>query len=188
MNPAPSSPVRHCWVRTVGRGLERLLAVLGVVFLIYHVGFEFTAMTSNSMAPTLRGTSFENGDRILVEKVSHWFRPPRRWEVVFTYNEALPIMKRVVGLPGERIAIRTNQVFINECSLERPAWLQSVTYYSYGNLAAGREVDCGPGYYLLGDESFDSYDSRFTGTFSPGLLSGRAWCVVWPPSRIGWVR
>src|SRR5262245_48595295 len=89
-------------VRKLIKWTERSFAVLGVCFLIYHVCFELTAMTSNSMAPTLRGTSYKDGDRILIEKVSGRFRLPKRWEIYFYYNaDGIPVAKRIVGLPGE---------------------------------------------------------------------------------------
>ena len=81
------------------RWIERLLACTGICFLIYHVGFELIVMTSGSMAPGLQGTSYDNGDRILVERVSKHWRKPKRWEIYFMYDaEGTAVAKRIVGL------------------------------------------------------------------------------------------
>ena len=186
---APSITARPSRFRRALRVAERLLAVIGLGFILYHAAFEVIVMTSDSMAPTLQGTTFQNGDRILLEKVSGRVRSPRRWEISYFHNEdEIPVAKRVVGQPGERISIRNRQIFINGVALERPGKLKSLEYLGYGNLANNREVDCEQGYFMLGDASIDSYDSRFTGVVNRNAFQGRVWCVLWPLSHAGFVR
>ena len=193
MNPAETKattnpPGAKRPVRTFLRWLERLLALIGLMFIIYHLGFDTIAMTSDSMAPALQGTSYENGDRVLLEKVSGQFRAPKRWEIyAYHDDDGIPVAKRVVGLPGEKIAIRTNQLFINGTALSLPTELKGIKYFATGQLRNGREVECTNGYFMLGDDSRDSYDSRFTGTVSKERFEGRALCVVWPVERVGFV-
>jgi signal peptidase I len=171
------------------RWLEHLLAFTGLLFLLYHLGFEYGVMVSGSMAPTLSGTAVENGDRILVERISLRVRGPKRWEVLWFHNEdGAAVAKRVVGLPGERITIKDNRIYINGTELPRPAHLQNLIYYGYGKLHHGREIECGSGYFVLGDDSRDSYDSRYIGPVDPSRFEGRAWCILWPPARAGFVR
>src|SRR5437763_1949025 len=141
---------------------EHLLAGVGLCYLVGHFTFQITAMTSGSMAPTLQGTTYDNGDRVALEKVTHWFRSPRRWEIYFFYEpDGTPVAKRIVALPGEKIAIRKNRVYINGTELKPPEELKFLKYYDYGDLGCGREADCGSGYYMLGDDSEDSMDSRY---------------------------
>jgi signal peptidase I len=136
------------------------------------------------MAPTLLGTSSENGDRILVEKITRLWRAPKRWEIHFLYNsEGTPVTKRVVGLPGERVSVRNNCVCINGAEVSPPSELQKLKYYAMGNLAAGREVDCGQGFFVMGDDSRDSWDSRYLGPVARADFRGRAWCIVSPLNR-----
>jgi signal peptidase I len=179
---------RHASVRLIFRWAERGLAVVGLCCIVYHWCFELTVMTSDSMSPTLRGTSYENGDRILVEKVTGWFRSPRRWEVYFLYDaEGTPVAKRIVGLPGEAVSLKENRISINGREIQRPRELQALNYFPFGSLAGGREATCGKGYFVFGDDSQDSYDSRYLGPVDPRQLRGRVWCIVWPPSRTGWI-
>jgi len=58
----------------------------------------------------------------------------------------------------------------------------------YGNLTEGKPVPCGDGYYVLGDDLKDSDDSRFNGPVPPHRILGRAWLIVSPRNRFGWVR
>jgi len=168
--------------------MEHLLATLGALLLIYHVGFDLTVMVSPSMSPTLQGTRPEDGDWVLMERVSYWFRKPRRWEVVaFLNTDGTPVMKRVVGLPGERIHLRDGQVEINGEVVPFPASIANLRYFPYGTLANRRPADCGGGYFVLGDDTQDSQDSRYEGTVALPKIRGRSWLIVWPLSRIRFV-
>lgn len=194
MNPrAPAEPPNdegapRLRLREVLRVVEHFLAAAGLVLILYHLGFDLSVMTSPSMAPTLQGTCFANGDWVLTEKVSYWFRQPRRWEVVTLRNgDGVQIMKRVVGLPREGVSMRKGEIQIDGHPLTRPGSLAGLKYYSYGNIAGDRVVNCGHGYYLLGDDSKDSQDSRYEGPYAPEQLRGRAWFILWPLARIGWV-
>src|ERR1700751_3778011 len=94
---ATASVPRHGW-RRVFRWIEHLFACIGLCFVVFHLCFQFTVMTSDSMAPALNGTSYENGDSILLEKISGHLRAPRRWEIYFFYDtDGNPVAKRVVG-------------------------------------------------------------------------------------------
>jgi signal peptidase I len=115
-------------------------------------------------------------------------RSPKRWEIHFFYDEeGTPVAKRIVGLPGERISIKNKRILVNGLPVELPRSLSTLKYYPFGNLAAGREVDCGNGYFVLGDDSRDSHDSRFVGPIEERRFRGRVWCVLWPWSRAGFV-
>src|SRR5258707_2731617 len=183
--PAPS-PSRS---RKILRWGEHVLAFIGLCYVVFHFTFEITAMTSESMSPTLLGTSYENGDRIMLEKITGWFRSPKRWEIHFFYNEeGTPVTKRIVGLPGERISVKKGRICVNGTEVALPKDLPHLKCLAAGTLGAGREVDCGKGYFVLGDDSKDSYDSRFTGPVGPERVRGRVFCIVWPLSRIGLVK
>jgi signal peptidase I len=173
----------------VYRWARATLAVIGILMIVYHVGFELSQITSPSMAPTLQGDETMNGDWVLAERVSFWFRHPRRWEVISLINkEGNLIMKRVVGLPGERVSMTAGgEIRINGKAVARPASLSAIEYRAFGNLFHDREVDCKDGYFVLGDDSKDSYDSRYEGPFAPWRVRGRAWLVVGPAGRRGWV-
>ena len=153
--------------------------------IVYHLGFELSVVVSNSMSPGLEGTNVKNGDWVLMEKVSYWFRAPRRWEVVaFPNQEGISVMKRVVALPGETISIKDRWAAVNGVPLLRPPGLLVRKYYPYGNLARGASVECKDGFYVLGDYSIDSCDSRWEGTVPREKIRGRAWLIVWPLSRL----
>lgn len=169
-------------VRRVLRLCEHMLAVAGALFIIYHVGFDVSVMTSGSMSPTRRGNDARSGDRILTERFTYWFRKPHRWEVItFQTDAGLQVMKRVVGLPGETVSMQKDgTILINGVAAERPASLRSIRYYALGNLHRGAPVKCEQGHYVLGDDSADIEDSRYEGPVKPDQIADRAWLVLWP--------
>jgi signal peptidase I len=173
------------------RWLERALAIFGALTLLYLLLFDVSVMVSGSMSPALRGTNADDGDHIVTEKFTKWFRSPRRWEVIaFRNSEGSQVMKRVVGLPGETVQLEKNggPLLINGQPIEMPAWL-GIHYLGYGNLCSDcQAVQCGTGYYVLGDDTKDSDDSRYNGPVQPKRIIGRAWLIMWPLSRFGFVQ
>jgi signal peptidase I len=168
------------------RWTEHGLALVGACFLVFNLCFDLCVVTSESMKPALLGTSRENGDVVLTEKVSLWLRRPRRWEVVaLALEDDRPALKRVVGLPGEKVSLRDGEVCIDGDPESRPPSLSDITYFAFGNLFRGKEAECGDGYFVMGDDSRDSEDSRFEGPFARDRIHSRAWLIVWPPGRIG---
>ena len=176
--------------RRVFRSLERALAVVGAVALVYHTLFHVSVVISDSMAPTLRGNSTE-GDYVLTERVTYRLRAPRRWEVIMFPEPELQVqvMKRVVGLPGETVALdqKTQTFAINGAAVARPKSLMAIKYFEYGSLAKGQSAAAGDGYYVLGDYSSDSQDSLWIGPVTPDRIQGRRWLVVWPRSLMRFV-
>jgi signal peptidase I len=175
-------------LRRIYRSLRAGFALFGLVVLIYAVGFDLSRVVSPSMSPALQGQP-TSGDWVLTERVSYWFGKPKRWEVVrFLGADGLPVMKRVVGLPGETIKIAEGAAIVNGTPLTVPPSLSYLHYYAYGpKLYNGLEANCGRGYYVFGDDSKDSDDSRYNGELTEDRVTGRAWLRVWPPNRIGFL-
>jgi signal peptidase I len=176
-------------LRWLFRFVRNALAVIGLLAVIYHAGFDLSMIVSGSMAPALRGEGGPDSDWLLTERVSYRFREPRRWEVVqFETTDHMIVAKRVVGLPGESVAIENGRVAINGRIIPLPPDLQHLDYLPLGMLSTGHHAECGDGYFVLGDDSQDSYDSRFEGPIARRTIRGRAWLIVWPRRRLGPVK
>ena len=185
---AESKP-RHRWVRWVLRQLEHCLALIGLGTLVYFACFDLSRVASPSMKPTLLGEDAKSGDLVLTERVSLWLRHPRRWEV-FTIrrDDGVQVMKRVVGLPGEKIQIRRNgRIVVNGEETATPDALSFLKYLPACNVYDNKAVDCGDGYFVLGDHTLDSDDSRFNPPVRPAELVGRAWLILAPAGRRGFI-
>ena len=140
---------------------------------------------SESMVPTL-----EVNDRLMVEKVSYWFHPPNRGDVVVFWppdrlKEQNPelkkdaFIKRVIGLPGDKVEVREGKVFINNQPLIED-YIAAKPNYQWGP-----EIVPDNSYLVLGDNRNNSYDSHFWGYVPRKNLIGRAAFRFWPLPRIG---
>jgi signal peptidase I len=165
--------------------VEHFFAAMGVLFVIYFLGFDLSRMATASMSPTL-----QEGDWILTEKLSRWFFDPDRFEVLtFRDKEGIQLMKRAVGLPGETVTLPdVGRLHINGKPMELPGQLSFLRHLPAGNLLDRKAAPAGEGWYVLGDFVRDSLDSRFEGPVPRSRVVGQAWLRVWPLSRFGFVR
>ncbi|WAL61955.1 signal peptidase I [Thermocoleostomius sinensis A174] len=167
-------------------GLSLVLA-LG----IRHFVAEARYIPSESMVPTL-----EVNDRLIVEKISYLFNPPQRYDIiVFIPPEAAgqaclglaspggrikdAFIKRVIGLPGEEIAVRNGQVFVNGQPLQEN-YISAPPNYQWGP-----QVIDDNSYLVLGDNRNNSCDGHFWGPVPRENIIGRAVFRFWPPGRVG---
>ena len=186
---AESKPRYRRWIRWILRQVEHCLALIGLGTIVYFSCFDLSRVTSASMKPTLLGEDVKSGDLVLTERVSPWFRRPHRWEVItFRRDDGVQVMKRVVGLPGEKIQMRRGGlIVIDGKEIAVPDALGFLKYFPFGNLIENKTVDCGDGYFVLGDYSQDSDDSRFNGPVRPAEMVGRAWMILAPAGRRGFI-
>jgi signal peptidase I len=143
---------------------------------------------SESMDPTLI-----EGDRVLVNKLSYRLHDVNRGDVVvFTRPDSLPggpgdpkdLIKRVVALPGETVEVRDNAVYIDGKLLEEPYLADGSVTTPGTTLTQPLTVPEGE-VLVLGDNRSNSQDGRVFGTIPVDSIVGRAFVIMWPPSRIG---
>lgn len=147
---------------------------------------------TGSMSPAL-----DPGDHVFMEGLSYLWRDPVRGElVVFRTRNVLPHdqhhVMRAVGLPGERIRLSDGAVFVDGTQVVLENTDGPIKYrYPQGSLALAtvaedQEVTVPEGhYFLLGDNSTNSNDSRFWGFVPHGDVLGRITTRYWPPARRG---
>jgi signal peptidase I len=179
----PSDSVEHPqgrlsgWFRDI---LETILPALLIVLVVNVFLAQATRVEGQSMEPNLH-----NNQRLIIEKISYRFRPPRRGDIVvikMPNRHSDPLIKRVVGLPGETIEVRDGHVYINGQMLNEP-YLEQLTY---GN--TGPHVIAPGSIFVLGDNRGASNDSRSFGEVMISSILGHAWFRYWPLDEIGLVR
>ncbi|HUQ30431.1 MAG TPA: signal peptidase I [Candidatus Paceibacterota bacterium] len=135
-----------------------------------------------SMHPT-----FENLDYLIVDEISYRFKTPARGDViVFRYpkNPSVFYIKRVIGLPGEKVSIRKGEVTITEpagttVTLPEPyVTAEDATYNGNSTLADGE-------YFVMGDNRPNSSDSRVWGPLPANDIIGHVFLRLLPVSRAG---
>jgi len=160
--------------------IETILWALVIALLIRYFVIEGYYIPSGSMEPTL-----VPGERVLVAKFIYHFTEPQRGDIiVFRYplDSRKNLIKRIVALPGETIKIENGLVYINGVPLEGELFARP--YYDAGYYGQGEKVIPEDSYFVLGDNSSNSDDSRFWGYVPRKNILGRAFLVYWPPQRI----
>ncbi len=198
MDPGPpTSQKSHSATRVILEWAAIVAVAALAALLIRAFVVQPFSIPSGSMEPTLK-----NHDRLLVNKLSYHLHNVHRGDIVVFKKPAddttpgiTDLVKRVIGLPGETISARDGQVYIDGRYLPQP-WLpkvdQGVTVFPYripGCLPSPPEscrIPAGE-YFMLGDNRTDSADSRVIGPVSGSLFIGRAFILVWPLSRIGFL-
>lgn len=198
--------------------IETILFVLVMVIIIRFFIGEIRWIPSGSMNPTLI-----EGDRIVVERYSRFFSGPKRGDIMVFYppstqlsRKPIPLLsrltgfwckdiayiKRVVGLPGDKIEIKQEKdgsayVYINDKKYKEN-YIKSI--YEYPScpdknedklfLMSDQVMKCGPfkldkdSYFMMGDNRGNSQDSRYWGTLKRNRFVGRAVVIFWPLDRI----
>jgi len=142
--------------------------------------------------------AIDTGDQVFVDKFTYNFVKPHRGDVfVFRTSHILGIpdqsqfyIKRLAGVPGDRLKIDSPFLYVNGKKAEGYGFARVMSMKSpYRGYAPGREYLSKPdrtftvpkdGYFALGDNSYNSYDSRYWGTVPEANLVGRGLLVYWP--------
>ena len=186
--------------------VETAVFVIVMLIIIKFFFVEMRWIPSASMHPTL-----VEKDRIVVDRATRFFREPQRGDIIIFYPpmvtleytpiklfkrltgikcEDVAFIKRVVGLPGEKVEIKkasdgSYAVYINDEKLEEP-YIQS--RYDFNDCTD--DMFCGPmivpegEYFMMGDNRGNSQDSRYWGFLPKENIIGRAVTIFWPLNRI----
>ena len=187
---------------TVKEFIETIVFVITALIIIRFYAGEIRWIPSASMKP-----SFIEGDRVLVERFTRFFKAPERGDIMVFYPPSEDIkadpwsvftrltgiacrdiayIKRVIGLPGEKIEIKEAEdgsfdVYINDKPLNEPYIMDRFEYPPCnGNIICGPVILGGDEYFMLGDNRGHSADSRYWGALKRERFIGKAKVLFWP--------
>jgi len=148
-----------------------------VVFGIRAVLFQPFLVSGASMEPNVSGNNY-----LIIDELTYRFREPSRGEViVFRYpgDPSTFYIKRIMGLPGERVDIENGSVAINGTKIDESEYLKGI-----GTSGTVHTVLDGNHYFVMGDNRSNSYDSRAWGPLDKKYVVGRALLRLFPFNRI----
>ncbi|MBI4135330.1 signal peptidase I [Candidatus Uhrbacteria bacterium] len=187
LNTPPESPKQRSFIREalayVGELVRVVVISLAIILPVRYFLVQPFYVKGASMEP-----NFYDHEYLVIDEISFRFREPKRGEiVVFRYprDPSQFFIKRVVGLPGETIEIKNEELRIKSDEYREGIGLEE-TYLDqdmrwYGEHAVTLKED---EYYILGDNRDSSLDSRQFGPISRELIVGRVWLRGWPLDRI----
>ena len=155
------------WIAEIAAGVALALLLRRFVCVI-------AVVKGRSMMDTLR-----NGDIVFALRRGLCGRP-RRFDVVLCRypNRRQMFVKRIVALPGERVAIEDGALMIDGAPVEEPFPLRPVRRDMLERVLGAGE------YFVMGDNRASSHDSRSVGPLAEGMIVAVARCIVFPPRRI----
>jgi signal peptidase I len=157
------------------------ITVLFCFFIVTFVA-QPVRVQGASMQPRI-----EDNERILVNKAIYRFQGIERGDVVVFYyprDPSVSYIKRVIGLPGDRVEIRDGRVHVNDAAIDEP-YLHS----EYRDRYNMEPTPVQPGhYFVMGDHRSSSMDSRSFGAVPEKYIYGKAAICVWPIAKTGLVR
>ncbi|MBA3921183.1 MAG: signal peptidase I [Nostocaceae cyanobacterium] len=182
----------NSWIPELARTVAlSILLALGIRTFIAEARW----IPSGSMLPTL-----QINDKLIVDKLSYKFTAPHRGDiVVFSPTDELKkeqyhdaFIKRVIGLPGEKIDLKAGKVYINNQPLPESKYLTAEQRTTIDVCTSGIPPFLAKpmtipanSYLVLGDNRNSSYDSRCWGVVPRDRIIGRAVVRFWPINHAG---
>ncbi len=161
-----------------------LLVAIGATLFIRVYVVEARVVPTDSMVPTVMP-----GDRLLVDRLVYQlirldrgdiivFEPPGA--AVSLTGDDSDFLKRVVGLPGDELAIHGTETWVNDLQYPEP--------YVNGEWSGDHDVRVPiDEYFVMGDNRPNSFDSRYWGSVPADNIKGRAVAIYWPLHRMRWL-
>ncbi len=169
--PAVPAEEQVPWGRMFLDILETVVLAV-VLFLGINAVSARVRVDGSSMIPTL-----QNGEFVLVNRMAYRLGQPQRGDIIVfrSINEnGLDLIKRIIGLPGDRVQVQQGQVRVNGQALSEP-YIAAPPRYS-------GEWEVPEGFlFVLGDNRNDSSDSHQWGLLPSENVIGKAILIYWPP-------
>jgi signal peptidase I len=150
-----------------------------VIFMLVRAVVENYRVEGSSMEPNLVG-----GEYLIVNKALYTLRPAERGDIIVFKAPQSPdknFVKRIIGLPGEKVELKAGQVYVNDRLLYEP-YIDARFGYSWGPAVVGSDQ-----FFVLGDNRNNSSDSHSWGMLPAVNVIGKAWICYWPPRSWGFL-
>ena len=176
---------------------KRILLILGIIVAFFIPSWnelvgayirnnivQAFKFPSGSMKPTI-----QSGDRLLADTAIYKRSNPRRGDLIvfkFPLDPKRNFVKRLIALGGETVEIIEGHIYINGAAVNDPK-INNIHYFNFGEYGQiGKPVIVPAGnYFVLGDNSFTSRDSRYWGFVPQENLVGKIYKIYWPLARSG---
>ncbi len=152
-----------------------IVIIFVLLFFIFVMGLQ--QVIGPSMNPTLN-----EGDIIITNKFIYRFKSIERNDVVVISQDEKYMIKRIVGLPGEKVEYQNNDVLINGKAYKETFTNSETEDFTIQDL--GYDVIPEDMYLVLGDNRENSLDSRTFGLISKNQIIGKVWIKIWPISKM----
>ncbi|MGC1618409.1 MAG: signal peptidase I [Candidatus Acidiferrum sp.] len=177
--PPPAPQPSHSLSNEVRIWTRDLLIAIGLALVIIVFLYQPVKVEGTSMAPLL-----SDQERIFINKFVYRFEPIERGDVVvfwYPLDRSKSFIKRIIGLPGEKVEIHQGVVYVNGRAIQEPyVPAQYEDLSDFGPIRVPRAS-----YFVMGDHRISSNDSRVFGPVASKYIYGRAVFAYWPVDHFG---
>lgn len=155
----------------------KYIIIIAILVLIRIFVLTSAQVVGDSMIPTL-----SNGDFMFVEQISNKLNSLKRFDIVVVkYDRPSYLIKRIVGLPGEKIKFINNELYIDDYKVEE----------NFGRRGYTEDFEIildDNSYFVMGDNREDSGDSRTIGPIDKKDIKGKLFLRLYPFKKIGLIK
>jgi signal peptidase I len=155
------------------------IIIIAIIILVRIYIITPAQVNESSMEPNLH-----NKQIIVIDQIRPRFYQYERFDiVVFDHDNPSYLIKRIIGLPGEKVAFKDNKLYINDQEIAQPFEQNgdtedfSITDLEYNTIPKDM-------YLVLGDNRINSVDSRTIGLIPKDKINGKALAIIWPLDQI----
>ena len=174
--------------RSTASSLLREVAEVVVLAVILYFGISFVVQAVHVEGLSMWAT-LDNDDYLIANKIDYRLHAPERGDIVILRpptNNSTDFIKRIIALPGEKLLIRSGEVYINGHHLSEPYLPDEWTFQNnWPTDGSDGEVMPANQYFVMGDNRNRSQDSRFFGPITRDRIDGKAWFRIWPLNKFG---
>ena len=164
------------------------IAFVGSLFIVVYL---FIMMPNQVKGASMEPT-FQSGDYILTSKITYKLRPIERGDVVVfksPRNPDIEYIKRIIGLPGDKILVSNGQVFVNDQLINENYISSATNLWENGYLRENEPIIVPKNYvFVMGDNRPRSSDSRDFGPVPIELIDGVVFYRYFPPQKTGFIK
>lgn len=154
-----------------------IIVIIIVIIIRYYV-VALIKVNGDSMVDTLH-----DKDIMILDKISYHFSSIKRFDIVVVKENKEYLIKRVVGLPGEKVEYKNNCLYINGKKIKESFSHKKTEDFSIKDLDSTKiPDDC---YFVMGDNRLNSMDSRIIGFIPKKSIIGKTSLTILPFNRIG---
>lgn len=163
--------------------LKYILTVVIVIFIVIYVA-TVQQVVGPSMDPT-----FKDQDIVILNKFHYRLFDIKRYDIVsLKYDDTKYLIKRVIGLPGEKVEYKDNTLYINDKEHEEKYLDEHIKTEDFSLTSLGYEEIPKNMYLVLGDNRENSLDSREIGLIKEEDIMGKVNLRVWPINKFRYIK
>ena len=160
-------------MNNIVKNILSYVLVIGIALLIKFFVFSPIKVNGTSMEPNLK-----NGDIMILNEIGYRLNGVKRFDIVVVNTDGEKIIKRIIGLPGERIEYRNDKLYVNDEEV-----IENFAHGDTKDFTLMEEIPKNH-YFVMGDNRGNSKDSRVIGAIHKSKIVGKTNLIIFPFNRI----